>query len=57
MKKHKITVRHVRESHPRISSTRTPADIARKLFFDADEWGYDEILSIEVDGETFYSAP
>lgn len=60
MKKHKVVVRHIKtDSSPRITTNppRSPESIARRLFLDADEWGWNEIISIEVDGVLFLKSP
>lgn len=53
--RHNITVRHVKTSHPNIRSTYLPREIAQKLFYEVDEYGWGEVISITVDGEEFYS--
>lgn len=57
MKKHEITVRHIREAHPQISTSapQRPEEVARRLFYDADEHGWAEVISITVDGEEFFT--
>lgn len=60
MKKHNVVVRHVKtDSSPRITTNppRSPEEIARRLFLDADEWGWKEVISIEVDGKVFLESP
>lgn len=60
MKKHTVVVRHIKtDSSPQISTNppRSPESIARSLFLDADEWGWDEVISIEVDGVLFLKSP
>lgn len=57
--KYDITIRYIQENHPNIRSIRTPAEVARHLFYEWwDERYYGkrpEILDITVDGQVFKS--
>lgn len=57
MIEYNITVRHVRESHPSLRSSKPipHEDVARKYFYEAEENGWDEIISITVNGDEFFS--